>query len=275
MEKIIIGVVTFREKFWQTPVFQKLCEERLKYCPEEIWTLFVYDNTDSVQWNILGEYVGQSGIDLQYKHDCNNSGISVAYNCIAHYAKENRFKYIIFFDQDTIIPSNFINKYKAIAGNGVQIAVPKVQINGHTASPTLFKNYRSHLIKNFNDDQILIKQHSCINSGLMINTDFFFKCGGYNKNLRLDFCDHEFIKRVGQFTKYLQIIPVTLQQDFSTDTNSLKNALFRYSLFLKDMSEYKKINKHDYRITIFVDLPHLLRLTLQYRSLKFIKQRFY
>lgn len=277
MEKsrILFGIVCFREKFWQTTVFENLKIENKRKQPSEKLLIFIYDNTDFAEWNIIDEYQEDDQIKVIYKHSSENVGISKAYNHIANYAKENFISHLVFLDQDTKLDENFISIYRNVSQKDIDIAAPLIYSNDTLLSPSIYKNYRSSFYQVIGDEKIELKGSSCINSGLLIKTDFFHKVGGYDENLRLDFCDHEFIKRVGTFSRFLNIIPLSLHQDFSTNTNSKDAALFRYSLFTKDVKAFKKINNNDFKIALFVDIPHLVRLTVQYRSLAFIKQRFF
>lgn len=273
MTKIIFGIVTFREKFWETPSFNSLIASAKKI--DEAVTIFIFDNTDVENWDAGAGYNSDEKIKICYVHNPENPGISAAYNTIAKFAKDHHFSHIVFLDQDTELPEDFCLVYSKVAENATDIAAPLIYENGKLLSPGIYKNYRSFSYESIQSDSILLKNNSCINSGLMIKTDFFFKTGGYNQCLRLDFCDHEFIARVGNFTEYLKIIPTKLEQNFSTNTNPREKALFRYQLYIKDMKAFKKINNNDYKVSLFVDLPHLIRLTLQYKSLAFIKQRFF
>lgn len=272
MTKIIFGIVTFREKFWETPSFNSLVASA-KHLGEKV-NIFVFDNTDFAEWNICEEYSLQDNFKVKYKHDRRNPGIAVAYNTIAEYAKSHLFSHIVFLDQDTELPENFCLNYSKVAENMVDIAAPLIYANGKLLSPARYKNYRSYSYGIINDDSISLKQSTCINSGLLVKTDLFLKAGGYNEKLRLDFCDHEFIIRIGKLIPSVKIIHTKLEQDFSVNTNTLDNALFRYQLYINDLRAFRRINNNDYKVTLFVDLPHLFRLTLQYKSFAFIKRRF-
>ncbi len=275
MKEIIFGIVCFREKFWDTITFKRLSELNEKIENQEKLNIVIFDNTDLPKWDAKNDFVENSYTNIVYLNDNSNPGISKAYNSIAEYARKNKFPYIVFLDQDTDLPDNFLSAYKTIVAKDIDIAAPLICENEKLLSPAIYKNYRSSRYKTIEEDKIELKNNSCINSGLLIKTHFFFRAGGYNENLRLDFCDHEFLQRVGNFTEFINIIPAKLEQNFSTNTNPVNKALFRYALFTKDIKAFKSINNNDFKITIFVDLPHLLRLTLQYKSLAFIKQRFF
>lgn len=271
--KLLFGIVCFREKFWETCSFKTL-KASAKKSNKQI-SVFIFDNTDLKNWNIYVEYDPKEPLQINYIHNSSNPGIAVAYNTIARYAKDNNYSYLVFLDQDTELPLNFFSEYLKISEKKPEIAIPLIYENEKLLSPSIYKNYRNSFYNTIKQVKIKVEGNSCINSGLMIRTDFFFEVGGYDETLRLDFCDHEFISRVSKFTDFLTIIPIKLEQNFSTNTNPLDKALFRYSLFIIDIKTFKRINNNDYKITLFVDVPHLVRLTWQYKSLAFIKQRFF
>ncbi|WP_370895463.1 glycosyltransferase [Chryseobacterium gossypii] len=271
---ILFGLVCFREKYNKSITFIDL-KNSYKYSnnPNKKLNLFVFDNTDSNDWCVSFER-NTDGVFSYYFHDPKNPGISYAYNEIAIYAKKNGYQYIIFLDQDTHLPIDFYDQYyNFVTQNNVSIAVPVIMNGNLIFSPSKYKNYRSINLHTLNDSQINAKTHTCINSGLLVETSFFFKVGGYNNSLRVDFCDHEFIRRVSKHTDKITILPVILKQSFSTEVNSLDKAVFRYRIFLRDLFSFKKINNSSIRMFFFIDLPHLIRLTWQYKTLRFIRIR--
>ncbi|OJX29622.1 MAG: hypothetical protein BGO86_12090 [Chryseobacterium sp. 36-9] len=268
---ILFGIISFREQYVDSLTFQDLIASHKNSGSNQDLNLFIFDNTDNDSWK--AEQAILPNCNIVYHHNRNNVGISKAYNFIAKYAKEQNFDYIVFLDQDTNLPLEAYTKYIESTNLSIDIAAPLIFENNTLLSPSKYNNYRTSFYENIKEDKIKLENVSCINSGLLIKTDFFFNVGGYNEKLRLDFCDHEFVQRVKKFTNYLYIISLRLEQNFSTNTNSKEKALFRYSLFIKDIKAFKKINNNDFLITLLVDLPHLLRLTLQYKSLLFIKKR--
>lgn len=273
-EKLIFGIVTYNEKFWECASYQRLCASYQHSKKEETLQIFVFDNTERKDWNLSLPEMQNKNISVKYHRNEKNPGISFAYNTIAKYAKNKNINSLIFLDQDTELPINFYKIYTEIALNStdLKIAVPKIYSKNGLMSPSKFVNYRSLPLKKIEENFLILENISCINSGLLVNTEFYFECGGYNENLRLDFCDHEFMERVTKKINKLHIIPIELIQDFSNDTNSEEKALARYQLFYRDMKIYRK-NKKKILFFLSVDLPHLLKLSLNYKSLEFFKIR--
>lgn len=269
---IIFGIVCYKERFWQCSSFITLLQS-FQLNNDGVIYIFVFDNTDNKDWFTEYPDFGEN-VKIIYRRDEKNPGISHAYNVIGEYAKEQGFENIVFLDQDSSLPINSYFSYLSFSKKGLEIAAPKVISQNKLISPSKYKYYRSVLYKDIKTDKITLNGNSCINSGLIINTEVFFKAGGYNKNLRLDFCDHDFIQRLSNFVEYLYLLPYELDQNFSTNTNTLEQAIFRYRLFSKDLVAFKK-NKNRILITFSIDIPHLLRLTIQYKTLAFFKVRFF
>ncbi|WP_162031254.1 glycosyltransferase [Chryseobacterium potabilaquae] len=272
---ILYSIVSFREDYKESVVYKNLTRSFIN--SQEInkkLHLFIYDNTDALEWKLNADDETNADIHIYYIHNPDNVGISRAYNVIADFAQNNTFDHIVFLDQDTYLPLNFYSVYEKFSSLEKDISVPLIYGGEKLISPSRYRLYRSFLYDEITDSYITTRGNSCINSGIMVRTDFFHKVGGYNSKLRLDFCDHEFMGRVKYFTKNLHIIPIKLKQDFSTNTNSKDKALFRYSLFMKDIKIFKQI-KNRFLVTLFVDLPHLLRLSLQYKSFAFLRRRLF
>lgn len=274
---LLFAVVTFREDYHHCTSFKTLYDSFCASGLSAFHTLhvFVFDNTDQEAWEVRPKPIDHT--HLIYTRDSKNPGISRAYNHIARFADSENYRWIVFLDQDTSLP---LNAYEVYYHHALQfesgVAAPVVSVQDNVISPSQYNCFRTAKIKNLQVEKALpLNNITCINSGLMVSTSVFFKCGGYDPALRLDFCDHEFIERVSKKIPSIHILNLNLQQDFSTDTNSLQSALFRYQIFLKDMKAYRKIHQGNFLIFMRVDLPHLMRLTLTYKTLAFVKQRFF
>lgn len=271
---VLFGIVTFREQYADCSSFQSLLTSFREAKTGEKLTVFVFDNTDSPNWKV-GEDSGENGVEVHCFHAPENPGISVAYNHIAEFAKENRYDWVVFLDQDSVLESSAYRLYQQFAAeNAEEVAAPKVLYDEKIISPSKYHHFRTSLFASLPKTLDLNGDITFINSGLIIKTDLFFKAGKYDENLRLDFCDHEFAGRLSKVTSKLRVLDFSIFQNFSTETNSLEKSIFRYRLFKKDLLAYSKIHHHNSKIFLFVDWPHLLRLSWQYRTLKFFKIRF-
>ncbi len=271
--KILFGIVCFREKFWETQSFKDLLTSYKMSAIKKILSIYIYDNTDKEGWDLSDYKIHEDDIELQYFHDAHNSGISSAFNHLGEFAKTNQFKWIVFLDQDTELPLDFYEKYYAlsISKESENIAFPKILSNSHLLSPSEYNYYRTKPLVLQNEKKLELGNITAINSGLMIKTFFFLDQGGYNKNLRIDFCDHEFMERIPK-KMFADLIDVYLNQNFSLETNDNTKSLSRYRIYVKDMIVYRK-DKNKFIFFFRVDLPHLLKEIFRNKSLEFLKIR--
>ncbi|MCG2791917.1 MAG: glycosyltransferase [Weeksellaceae bacterium] len=276
-KKILFGIVVFREPFQETVTFTNLLDSYYHYNNNVGLDICVYDNTDTEKWqqNFDLKTIPQDNVNVAYFHDPENSGISAAFNYFAKFALDNRYEWIVFLDQDTALPKVFFEIYCSyvLTNPKNNLALPKVYASQKLISPSGYKFYRTNEITLNDTKEVLLKNITAINSGMLIRTKFFEENKGYDKNLRIDFCDHEFVERLNNNGHFADILNIALQQDFSAETDDLSKSFTRYNIYMKDMASYRK-NKNKFIFFFRVDLPHLLKLSYKYKSLLFFKSRF-
>jgi glycosyltransferase, group 2 family len=267
---IVFGIVTYKEIFWKTVTFQNLVNSIKKFTSLNRVIIYIVDNTDIEDWHVE---VPKEYKDFVIYEKMWNPGISVAYNKIQKYALNNNIEWLVLLDQDTTLPTNMVDIYlKSIDCRDVEIKVPIVYIEKGILSPSKYRNYHSFLFKKLSPGIISFKDISCINTGLMINTIFFKEVGGYNENLKLDFCDHDFIERAKKKSDKLEILDINLYQDFSSITHTKKQAIERYKRYINDFKVFRK-NRNKLLLFLWVDFPRLLKLTIKYKTLAFLRIR--
>jgi GT2 family glycosyltransferase len=269
---LIFSIVVYNEKYWDSVTFKSLLSSYHQSNKNEKIHILVFDNTISP--NKFTPLLEENNVDVTYFSFNENRGISHAYNFLHNVATNKGFEWIVFLDQDTLLPEDFYQVYsnKVKETFHTPIFIPLVKLNtGEIFSPSVYRNFRHYKIPQVTR-YLNLRDHSAINSGLLINCDFFKQLGGYNENLFLDFCDHDFFDKVRKEIDQIEILDVELLQNFSGETNELNNALVRYKIFLRDLNVYKK-NKNKLALFFFVDLPHLLKITYKYKTTKFITDR--
>lgn len=155
--------------------------ENLKDC------IFV-DNTtkDFVESGVekLPNYIGLKG----------NKGIAYAQNIGIKRAKELGYKYVIFFDQDSVISLELIYKlkqeYEALKEKNIKIgAIGPALIEINTGQPYKGSASESSEAKNV---------ESIISSGMLTEIEVLNKVGGMKDKLFIDLVDHEWCWRAKQ-----------------------------------------------------------------------------
>jgi len=275
-KNILFVIVCYKEKYWETETFTNLHRSYEAAEDTDSLSVFIVDNTDLIDWNISNKPATPKNVTVDYIN-LKNPGISVAYNRAYEYARENSFKWIVFLDQDTTLPLETFRIYKnaALSDNvHFPLKAPLIYYSENALlSPSTYKNYRYGALSiHKNIEKIQFKDVSCINTGLMILTEFFLQNNKYDETLRLDFCDHDFIERSKQYLTEIEILPLELHQNFSTHTNNKADALKRYEFYSRDMMAFAK-NRNKLLIFFLVDIPRLIKLTLKYKSVDFLKIR--
>lgn len=273
-QDIIFGIVLYNEKIQTSSTFNSLIKSIVETSSIGIPAkILVFDNTPRTENKKNEVFLYNDFIEIFYFTENENKGLPYAYNLFAQKAKEMDRKWLVLLDQDTTLPTCFYKNYLNI-DQSIKIHCPLVFSNNVLMSPAYYRSFRSFLMPIPDKAAIELDKISCINSGLMVNVDFFIKVGGYNPNLFLDFCDHDFIYKVKSMkVKFLGLVPCRLEQDFSAENHTKDQAFTRYKLFVKDLKSFYK-GKNTFQIFICVDLPRLLKLTYQYKSLQFFKIRF-
>ena len=201
-----------------------------------------------------------------------NVGLSKAYNASIEYLKqESQIKMVCLFDDDTHIDVDYFNQLcKIRMSKTSKIYVPLIYSNDRLLSPCVLRP--NHTTKLFHSDLEAIqydgKNITAINSCMALDLSLFddFR---YDENIFLDGIDHNFLMQMKQRNEKIVVFPYSCNHSFSGDLLPTKNAaLMRFSIYAKD---YRYI----FRYNLFKYLTLLgrrtLHLTLQYRSLCFIK----
>lgn len=202
-----------------------------------------------------------------------NSGISKAYNVAADYALKSQKNWIILLDQDTEFSENTLEEYlKAIKKHpSIFMFAPILKVaNGTITSPykyTLIGRKNAKVIKPGIES---LYKTSPINSGLCINTDAYFKAGGYNEEVKLDGADFQFIERFRKVYKNYVVLHVNGLQHLSNFETDINKLTIRYKIFLKDISAAEKQRAIDYPLSFVTVLYRTLRLTFQTKKTIFI-----
>lgn len=228
--------------------------------------VFIYDNSPISMLDF-----SEIPVSWVYIHNPDNPGISVAYNEAAKFANENDFDWILLTDQDTFFPNNSLDYYRdGIKEKGdLPLICPMVITGtgtGTIMSPVKCKHYIPTYHSVVPPAIISLKDFGIINSGMLIRVDAFFKVGGYNSNVFLDFADYQFIERLSMRFNKAFVIPLELKQSFSNDIQDLSVKLKRFDQFCKSLKHYKTVRFSDKIYLNNVLFRRALSLTIKCKS---------
>ncbi len=256
-ETFLYVLVLYRVPLHASPAFLSLLSAR----PDG--QLFVYDNSP--------EPMGEASERVAYVHDPLNEGISKAYIVAAEYAKAHRVDRIVFFDQDTHLSVEFFDILEQQIANHPEIAIfaPILKCGQVTVSPCRVFLYKGIENKHPLSGVHSLRGTSLINSALCVSTEAYFKSGGYNRAIRLDFSDLYFIDELRKHYKEYYLLPVELEHALSTFVDNKEKVISRFRFYCDGARHY--LNPYNFIfIATYVKL-RMLKLCFRYKTVKFVK----
>lgn len=265
IEQIMVVLVVYEQRLENSPAFNSLRAALKPF--DKTSSVFVYDNSSESQL-----FREKNWGSITYVHDPFNGGVSKAYNKAYEKASTIGKEWLLFADQDTIFPENFfIQCLESINKNThTRIFVPIVKDERGIVSPfryTLGKGIRAHNIK---PGTISASKWNFINSGILISTRLFGKCGGYDERFQLDFSDLSFHKRLTHYVYQMQVVDVCCKHSLSTNQQkNAEDALKRFYIYGQSSSIFSNVY-HNY-FTLVVMFLRAIKLSFQYSTVQFVK----
>ena len=225
----------------------------------------VYDNSPSD----YQQPAGSIPEGAHYFHDVVNGGLSKAYNYGAKKAQELGYDWVLLLDQDTEFPEGAWAIYQQTLGQQ-QMLVPNVVLaNGQPFSPSRPK-LGGMVPLHLEERAYALKDYTAINSGCCVPLDLYTAAGGYKDDVRLDFSDYQFQRRLRQVSTSFYVLPLTVRQDFSNDETNIQKLQKRFLLYL-DGARHCEISGFRDRLDLHLQvLKHSLALSARTRKMNFI-----
>ncbi len=256
-EMKILPVIIIYEKDWSKCNIYKSLFSKLEI------EILIYDNSYIASNKKYENHL------THYLHDPSNPGVSKAYNKCAKWALQNGFSHIVLFDDDTILPSTYIESiYNVLREKPlIRVITPLLKYdNGRkTFSPT--KNPLQKTVKNLKHPGLnRLQDFLPVNSGACIELESFFSVSGYNENIPLDFADYDFFVRLNKNVDYFYVLDCVGEQSFSNNESDPKKLLRRYKFYLEGARHF--CIPSAIKLQVF---KHTLALYWRTHNLEFLK----
>lgn len=231
MTNLIAIMVVYNTEITESRAYKCVLNEK------NIKVIVCDNSTISNNNKMLVEKDGNIYISMQ-----GNKGLSKAYNKAIDYIMNYNFDtvdYIVLMDDDTYFPSEYFKEVREkINQSKLDIYLPTVLDESGKAgylSPSIMRNGYCHRA----DDIKAIKQDELcgINSGMVIRKDIF-KDYRYNENIFLDYVDHNFIRDMKRLGKKMEVLETTLNQNFSSSSDTKEKSKIRFKIFKKDINVF-------------------------------------
>ena len=208
-------------------------------------TLLVYDN-GAVKQHSKERFV-YGCLDIIYKHNPENPGISEAYNQGVNYAIGKAIDWILLLDQDTIFNTKFFESFLAeveeTLNREIVCMVPKVlsMNNNVLFSPSII--YPGGITKRADRMKpgiILRKSITGINSGTFISPTFIESIGGFSDDYPLDMLDHWYFREIKKKKKKVALLNSTVHHNLSVLSFFEEVSIERYNSILYSEAKFFK-----------------------------------
>ncbi len=172
----------------------------------------IVDNSSSNHSEKLKNYQ-----NIEYIPLGKNIGIAAAQNIGIRYFIEHDFDFVIFSDQDSVIPSclihSLLDAYNKLSLHYDIAAIGPMPINRKNGLPYL---YQANIIsKNKKDELVYYDMYSIISSCSLIPASNFKKVGLMRENLFIDFVEQDWCWRARYFNQlHVFLVPqITIQHE--------------------------------------------------------------
>jgi len=264
-ESLLVIIVIYKSTLEDCESFQSLLAMREEF---RSLNLFIYDNSPISQ-----ELKNYEGLAITNFHDPENSGVSKAYNTGVEHAKKISKEWVLLLDQDTRFPSSILSEYRqAINSNSnINLFVPVLKLkNGKIFSPSRYRFKRGFFLDTIESGVHSLFNLAPVNSGMMVQVEAFFKVGGYNEKVKLDFADFQFVERFRKLYPNFFVINVECEQDFSDDNNSFESQYIRFKYYCDGAKNIENKNFADWLQYNGVVIIRAIRLTLRFVDARFL-----
>ena len=214
-----------------------------------------YNNQNYCEKNGL-TYVSMNG----------NAGLSKAYNRAVSIINDD-VDYILWLDDDTIIPNDYIMSASRIIEEQKEYdvyipTIKSVQDDSKFLSPCLLKKNMAYKLDNL--DNLKDGQFSAINSGMIVKRSLYNQYK-YNEDIFLDCLDHDFMCDCWENNKKVFLMrSLVLKQNFSGETKETKkNKFIRLKIYKKDFITFRKKHKSSAMLTKLYIIKRIISIMVK------------
>ena len=262
--KTLICIVFYNQKIDASNALRSLSEQGASVNPY----FYFFDNS------LHRSSTHFTSPNIYYTHHPENPGLSYAFNHAAKYALENGFEWLLLSDQDTSFSDDFLQKMQQAVMKYPSISLfsPIIKLSNHTFfSPCKFRNMVSRPLCNVLHGIKSLHNTMPVNSGLLVKISLFFEAGGYDENLRVDFCDYAFLYKVKKIEDKYVVIDSIAIQSFSNEEMDKEKLLSRFRIYITDAKNYSCDTRKEQIGLFYSVLKHTISLSIRTKSSLFFK----
>jgi GT2 family glycosyltransferase len=264
--KILIIIVLYEKKLSESESFQTLMQVDF---PKNDYICVIWDNSNKSMLNI------ELQNNFEYFFNGKNESLSIVYNTISK-KYENQYNYLVIFDDDSSIPTNFFKLLKkSIDDNkNIELFVPKIFNKKKLVSPGKINYVKGSLLQNISTGVQKTDNITVISSGICISNKYI-KENNYklfDERLNLYGIDTLFMKNFRKKNRYFYVLDIIIEHDTSLRNEpSVTKLAKRYdNLLMSWLIVYSDSIFEKILIRCYV-LYHIFKFSISHRSLVLIK----
>jgi hypothetical protein len=242
------------------------------------WQSLYLNSLDHMSWLIINNGPSSIEIPRDYKgkiyEDLRNRGIASAYKKAIDVAQKYGYTHLLFLDQDTFFPDDFIQKLKiCISDNpGFAVYCPTVYGQRYMLSPCRMRRGLGEAVTlDQLPEEIDFKHYSFINSGALFSiSDLSEVWDDSILELFLDNVDHAIAHYLCIYDKKGVWYEVNVEQSYSGDSIDKEQILSRFRIWRRDAIVFGKISR-SYLFQRYLIIKRKLHFFLRFRDWRFLK----
>lgn len=271
---IVAVIVLYKTKLGQSKSFLSLSSSLMR--SNIVLDLVVYDNSPG--YNADEVFDGYPNWIITYCPDEENSGVSKAYNTAAKIAREKDKEWLLLLDQDTSFTDHAISVYLDAFKKypeDILFAPIMLENNGKILSPCYFRFMRGFSSSHVKTGVNSLSAFSVINCAMCIAIDAFEKNNGYNEQIKLDFADHDFIRRFKESNgDRFVVVDLKVAHQLSSETrNSMGSDIVRFDYYLDGAKHMSATMAEKFLLMVNAFL-RAVKLSLIHRNVAFLARWF-
>jgi GT2 family glycosyltransferase len=214
---------------------------------------------------------GSPAAEAGYEHHPTNPGVSAAYLRGAEMAQQNGCNWLLLLDQDSHFPADWFEQYAASLTEfpNATLLVPAVPAGKKWMSPARYRWHRGWLNDPMPVGRFDLLKYAPINAGMLIRTEDYFRCGGHNPAVSVDFSDFAFVNRLQKQESEVILVNFLLEHSLSgLEKASFEARIRRFKQYSKDAAAFARSGGPAGWLWFWTAWRALL-LSIRYRRLQF------
>ena len=260
LESVLGVLVLYKRSLRESETFTSLSKALVG--TSRRFDLLVYDNSPIADGEV--EKIVCENLNITYRHDSSNPGLSKAYNLALEEGNANNKQWLLLLDQDTHITGELIKTVSEKANERADYVsiIPKIYSKEKLVSPTRY-DFLGRM-KPIGQDEInrVHENITAINSGACLAISFLNQINGFSEKFPLDMLDHWLYLEIKKRKEKVFVSSCNIQHKLSvSDFNTL--SIGRYRNILKAEKTFYSIHSKKY-------LKYIFKARLLFRSILFL-----